>query len=88
MNNQTIAQFLKIEEFPFEINDSNGKLIYWEDSSGYWNKCEYDSNGKLICWENSFGIIIDNRPKSILELTIDDIAEKYEVSPERIKIKK
>ncbi len=31
----TIAQQLKIKEFPFEIKDSNGKEIYYEDSSGY-----------------------------------------------------
>ena len=30
----TIAKQLKIKEFPFEINDSNGNRIYWEDSDG------------------------------------------------------
>ena len=38
-----------------EIIDTNGKLIYSEDSSGYWNKWEYDSNGKEIYFEDSDG---------------------------------
>jgi hypothetical protein len=52
----TIAKQLKIKEFPFEINDSNGNRIYWEDSDGYWIKREYDSNGNMIYWENSDGL--------------------------------
>jgi hypothetical protein len=52
-NNQTIAQFLKIQIFPFEIKDKNGKVIYYESSNGYWEKKEFDSNGKNIYWEDS-----------------------------------
>ena len=52
----TIAKQLKIKEFPFEINDSKGDRIYWEDSDGYWIKREYDSNGNMIYWENSDGL--------------------------------
>jgi len=33
-NNMTIAKQLKIKEFPFEIKDSEGKQIYYEDSDG------------------------------------------------------
>ena len=51
----TIAKQLKIKEFPFEIKDSKGKQIYFEDSYGYWAKYEYDSNGKEIYWETSYG---------------------------------
>jgi hypothetical protein len=51
----TIAQQLKIKEFPFEIKDSEGNLIYFENSSGYWAKREYDSNGNRIYWETSDG---------------------------------
>jgi len=51
----TIAKQLKIKEFPFEIKDSNGKLIYYENSDGYWFKREYDSNGNQIYFENSNG---------------------------------
>lgn len=51
----TIAQQLKIKEFPFVIRDSNDNEIYFEDSSGYWDKTEYDSNGNQIYCEHSNG---------------------------------
>jgi hypothetical protein len=51
----TIAQQLKIKEFPFEIKDKNGKEIYYEESNGFWWKREYDSNGKEIYYETSKG---------------------------------
>ena len=51
----TIAQQLKIKDFPFVIKDKNGKEIYFEDSNGYWSKREYDANGNQIYWENSNG---------------------------------
>ena len=52
---QTIAQFLNVTNFPFEIKDKNGKLIYFEYSDGYWSKREYDDKGKEIRYENSDG---------------------------------
>jgi hypothetical protein len=51
----TIAQQLKIKEFPFEIKDSDGNQIYWENSNGYWEKREYDSEGNRIYYEDSNG---------------------------------
>jgi YD repeat-containing protein len=51
----TIAQQLKIKNFPFFINDKNGNLIYHETSDGYWSKREYDACGNLICHEDSDG---------------------------------
>jgi hypothetical protein len=67
----TIAQQLKIKEFPFRIKDSEGNLIYWENSDGYWSKHEYDSNGNDIYWENSDGEIIDDRPKTDVQKAIE-----------------
>ena len=126
----TIAQQLKIKEFPFEIkdskgntiyyegscgfwvkckydsngdeiyfenstnfwskreNDSNGNEIYFETSNGYWLKRKYDSNGNQIYFENSYGEIKDNRPKSVTELSMDEIAKKFNVPVETLKIKK
>jgi hypothetical protein len=43
--NKTIAQQLNIKDFPFVIKDKSGNQIYFEDSDGYWDKCEYDSEG-------------------------------------------
>lgn len=51
----TIARQLKIKDFPFEIKDSKGNLIYFEESNGYWVKREFDSKGNEIYYENSSG---------------------------------
>jgi hypothetical protein len=51
----TIAKQLKIKEFPFEIKDSEGNQIYWENSCEFWAKREWDSKGKEIYWETSYG---------------------------------
>ncbi len=105
---KTIAQQLNIKEFPFEINDSNGKLIYFENSDGDWDKFEYDSNGNVIYYgnhtgfwvkkeydsnknvihfEDSYGEIVDKRPKQV-ELTLDEIANKFGINVSELKVKK
>lgn len=52
---KTIAQQLNVTEFPFQIRDINGNLIYFETFDGLWSKKEYNSNGKEIYYENSEG---------------------------------
>ena len=126
---KTIAQKLNVKEFPFKIKNSNGNVIYFEDSNGFWYKYEYDSNGNeiyfensngywykieynsngnriyfedstgfwykqefnsngnVIYYENSRGRIEDNRPK-VIELTMDEIATKFNIKVEELKIKK
>ena len=64
----TIAQQLKVKEFPFIIKDSKGNEIYYENSKNYWCKSEYDSKNNKIYWEDSFGTVIESKPK-INELT-------------------
>lgn len=51
----TIAQQLNVKDFPFEIRDSNGNKIYWEDSDGIWSKREFDCNGNEAYYEDSNG---------------------------------
>ena len=51
----TIAQQLKIEEFPFVINNNRGKEIYYEEKYGFWCKREYDDKGNEIYYKNSDG---------------------------------
>ena len=51
----TIAQQLKIKDFPFVIKDKDGKQIYYEYLNNYWTKYEYDANGKQIYYEDSNG---------------------------------
>jgi hypothetical protein len=105
---ETIAQFLKVQKFPFTIKDENGNEIYYEDSNGYWEKREYDLNGKEIYWEdsteawvkrefdlngkeiyfeNSNGIVRDNRPKPVVEMTLQEIADKLGMDVKSIRIK-
>ena len=67
--------------------DSNGKLIYYENSKDNWFKREYDSNGNEIYYEDSKGAIIDNRPKEVV-LTLDEIATKFNIPVNQLKIKK
>ena len=105
----TIAQQLKVKEFPFEIKDNKGNQIYLESSNGFWERCEYNSNnrrvyletsngywlkrkydstGYIIYIEDSDGYIEDNRPKPVTELSMDEIAAKFNVPVETLKIKK
>ena len=66
--------------------DAKGKMIYYENSNGTWSKTEYDAKGKMIYYETPDGIIIDNRPK-IVELTLQDIADKLGIDVKQLKIK-
>ena len=67
--------------------DDEGNEIYYESSTGYWNKREYDDQGNEIYFEDSDGTIIDNRPKPIIELTLEDIAKFHGVDVGQIRIK-
>jgi hypothetical protein len=67
---QTIGQWLKWDfeaNGALEINDKNGKRIYWE-TTGFWVKREYDSQGNQIYYEPMYGEIIDNRIPEVIEL--------------------
>jgi hypothetical protein len=78
----TIAQQLNITEFPFDIKNEEGKLIYTELSNGYWCKWEYEKDGKLIYTEDSDGYIADNRPKpkpEPVQTAVGWLVEKYEL---------
>jgi len=104
----TIASFLKVKDFPFSIKDKNGKeiyyesstgfwskseydaqssLIYCEDSDGFWSKREYNAQSSLIYYENSNGTVIDDRPKHVVEMTLQEVADKLGVDVKTIRIK-
>ena len=82
----TIAQQLKVTSSPFTIKNDSGNTIYSEGSNGYWLKREYDDKDNEIYYENPSGIISDNRP--VTELTLDEIANKFNISVNQLKIKK
>jgi hypothetical protein len=55
---QTIAQQLSWDfktNGGLEIKDKNGNRIYYENSTGFWTKREWDSRGEEIYYENSDG---------------------------------
>ena len=83
MKKQTVAQLLK-HDFKSKgslfLYDSNGKLIYFEDSYGYWFKQEFDTNNNQIYYENSNGAIIDKRPKGSCNGKVVEIdGKKYQL---------
>jgi len=49
---QTIAQQLGITQFPFEIWDGKGNLIYKEWEDGFWRRMEYNSRGQQIYYDD------------------------------------
>ena len=55
--------------------DSNNNVIYFEDSYGYWVKREFDANNNRIYYEDSNGRMIDERPKSIPEYTMEELTK-------------
>tara|TARA_R110002012_G_scaffold308141_1_gene514197 strand:- start:122 stop:484 length:363 start_codon:yes stop_codon:yes gene_type:complete len=51
---KTIAQQLKITDFPFTVEDKDGNGVYFENSDGYWWKSEH-KDGNEVYYENSSG---------------------------------
>lgn len=49
------ARAMGITKFPYREYDSNGNIIYHEESDGSWGRAERDSNGNEIYFENSDG---------------------------------
>jgi len=72
---KTIAQQLNVTEFPFEIKDKNGNVIYREDSNAFWTKREFDENNNEVYYENSNGTIVDRKLKPIVEYTMEELTK-------------
>jgi hypothetical protein len=56
--------------------DSNNNKIYYENPDGFWEKREFDKNNNEIYYEDSSGYIIDNRPKTTPEFTMEELVAK------------
>ena len=56
----------------FDLNNNQTSFL---DSLNYSYKEEFDSNNKRVYYENSRGMIIDKRPKSIPEYTIEELTQ-------------
>ena len=75
--------------------DSNNNLIHCKNSIGYEDWYECDSNNNIIHYKNSKGVEdwydsdgnrIDD-PDKVIELSLEDIAKKFNVSLENLRIK-
>jgi uncharacterized membrane protein YfhO len=53
--------------------NSNGNLLKFEDSDGYWCKSTYDSSGNELTYENSDGT---KRSFDIKEYTMEELTKK------------
>ena len=77
---QTIGQWLNWDfktNGNLKIENKNGSLLYYENSSGYWVKREFDSQGNRIYFESSNGLIEDDRSPEIIEHN----GKKYQLIP-------
>ena len=70
------------KNYPHTTKDSKGNIIHYKDSNGFEFWQEYDERGNEIYYKT-----IPN-PNNITELTLEQIAEKFNVKVENIKIKK
>ena len=82
MKKQTVAQLLKhdFSKGSLFLYDSNGNIIYFENSNGYWSKRDFDDINNLIYYENSKGKLIDKRPKPSCNGKVVEIdGKKYQL---------
>ena len=67
--------------------DEKDNEVYFENSNSYWIKCQYDEKGNRVYYETSMGKIIDKRPKQTVEITLDEIAKKFNIDVSQVRIK-
>ena len=74
---ETLTELGIAFSFPIEIRNPSGKETYYEDSDGFWCKCEYDTEGTVTYREDSDGVKLGtprSQPSETLA-TNDEIAE-------------
>ena len=68
---QTVGQLIKWDfkaNPSLAIKDTNGNLVYFEISGGYWEKWEYDDQGNTTRYETSWGTYKDFTKEKNLNL--------------------
>jgi hypothetical protein len=64
--------------FPIEIRNPSGKETYYEDSEGFWCKCEYDTEGTVTYREDIDGVKLGtprSQPSERLVTNYDEVQE-------------
>ena len=52
---ETLTELGIAFSFPIQIKDAKGNETYYENSDGFWYRCEYDANGNETYYEDSDG---------------------------------
>jgi hypothetical protein len=77
-NAQRIYKMIERNDIPCgSTYDSNGKILTYKNSNGYWEEFTYDSNGNELTFKDSYGYWYENTYDSNVNLlTFKDI--KYD----------
>jgi len=67
--------------------DEKNNKVYCEDSTGFWYKKQFDEKGNKVYYEDSYGYIVDTHSKQTVEITLDEIAKKFNIDVKQIRIK-
>ena len=81
-NNEIYYELPCVIWYKCEFDDNNNE-IYYETSEGFWSKREFDDNNNEIYYENSNGDITNKRTT---ELTMDEIAKKFNINVNQLKV--
>jgi len=65
--------------FPIKIKDKNGNETYFENSDGYWWRCEYDEKGNSTYYETSDGYKGGTKRSSCSGKVIEVDGKKYKL---------
>ena len=66
--------------FPIKIKDENGNETYFENSDGYWVRCEYDETGNSTYYETSDGCRGGTKRSSCAGKVIEVDGKKYKLT--------
>ena len=66
--------------FPIKIKDENGNETYFENSDGYWVRCEYDETGNSTYYETSDGCRGGTKRGSCAGKVIEVDGKKYKLT--------
>jgi len=66
--------------FPIVVKDKDGNETYYEASSGYWARYEYDENGNQTYYETSTGYKKGTKRSSCSGKVVEIDGKKYKLT--------
>jgi len=70
-----------VEDY-LQLFNAKGKVVYYENSRGFWAKYKYNDEGQEVYFENSDGWHYSNRPKRP-KLWTDENGVQYKLTEVR-----